>query len=363
MPVCPFPACSQVFGKEKGLKIHVAKSNPCLNWLNRQLSARLDPDDLDNWPSIQEEPSGDLHGFEHEEDDDPEYDLTGMDVDDSYDEPPEKSPTPPPVPPVAHEADPHMHYYHYPFPNAAKTYGSATTPYENTKANKVDPLNPTYPFAGREEWELAKWLGSSGLPNTQIDSFLDLPWVKSHGPLAPSFKNSSGLAPLDPQLLLYHDPVECLEWLEANPEFKGEKDYMPYEEYLDAEMTEHCYSEMASGDAWHEHQTQFPDGVTINPAIFTTDATHLTNFSGDKKVKPFLVSSGHIHKGVWAKPTHRAFLACGFIPEGKFPNLEFENPTQAKLLPGILSRHLYHLCMKEILKPLVPFFQSSKGHG
>ncbi|KAF8578501.1 hypothetical protein K439DRAFT_1362009, partial [Ramaria rubella] len=157
-----------------------------------------------------------------------------------------------------------MRYYHYPFPNAAKTYGSATTPYENTKANKVDPLNPTYPFAGREEWELAKWLGSSGLPNTQIDSFLDLPW--SHGPLAPSFKNSSGLvnaieslpgapewrakwitlpeAPLDPQLLLYRDPVECLEWLEANPEFKGEKDYMPYEEYLDAEMTERCYSEM-----------------------------------------------------------------------------------------------------------------------
>ncbi|KAF8522721.1 hypothetical protein BU17DRAFT_44460 [Hysterangium stoloniferum] len=150
-------------------------------------------------------------------------------------------------------------------------------------AAEVDPQNVTYPFAGLDEWELAKWLSTTGLPNTQIDAFLKLSWVKS-SPL--SFKTSADLvnrieslpsvpvwtgkwitlpeAPLDPQLLLYQNPVECLEWLEANPDFSGDKDYVPYEEYLNKDHTDRCYSEMASGEFWNDTQAKFPEDITIN---------------------------------------------------------------------------------------------------
>lgn len=92
-------------------------------------------------------------------------------------------------------------------------------------------------------------------------------------------------APKDPQLLLYRDPVECLEWLEANPDFEGEKDYVPRQEFVDKEFQEQSYSEMATGNCWAAHQARAtPEDVTTNPVIITTDSTHLTNFSGDKKV-------------------------------------------------------------------------------
>ncbi|KAF8519246.1 hypothetical protein BU17DRAFT_31399, partial [Hysterangium stoloniferum] len=122
----------------------------------------------------------------------------------------------------------------FPFSNVAKKLQKADTPYEKTKQNE-DPNAPFFPFATEEEWQLANWLGSSGLPNTQIDKFLNLPWVNAPGHV-PSFKTSSDLinhiealpglppwnarwitlpeAPKDSQLLLYRDPVECLKWLD-----------------------------------------------------------------------------------------------------------------------------------------------------
>jgi len=162
-------------------------------------------------------------------------------------------------------------------------------------------------------------------------------------------------APNDPQLLFYRNPVECLAWLEANPDFSHGKDYVPYEEYLDSERLDRCYSEMASGLAWNEMQHEMekvdPE-ITIHPFILTSDTTHLTNFSGDKKAKPLLITSAHIQQHIRAAPSRRAYFCTAFIPEGKFLNLEFENPTQAKELPGILSRRLYHICMRIILQPL-----------
>ncbi|KAF8518631.1 hypothetical protein BU17DRAFT_48437 [Hysterangium stoloniferum] len=95
---------------------------------------------------------------------------------------------------------------------------------------------------------------------------------------------------------------------------------------------------MASGEFWNDTQAKFPEDITINPYLLTTDSTHLTNFSGDKKVKPLLLASGHMQKKIRAKPSSHAWLPCGMLPEGKFPKLEFKSSEKAKLLPGILAR-------------------------
>ncbi|KIJ42963.1 hypothetical protein M422DRAFT_170523, partial [Sphaerobolus stellatus SS14] len=104
--------------------------------------------------------------------------------------------------------------------------------------------------------------------------------------------------------------------------------------------TERCYSEMASGEAWNNIQHEFPecDGITVSLVILKSDSTHLTNFSGDKKVKPLLISSGHIKQHVHAAPSSRAFLCTAFIIS----------------LPGILNCCLHHISLCHILWTLVP---------
>ena len=40
--------------------------------------------------------------------------------------------------------------------------------------------NPFYPFAGKSEWELARFLSQSSLSQGDIDDFLKLSWVRTN---------------------------------------------------------------------------------------------------------------------------------------------------------------------------------------
>ncbi|KAF8521438.1 hypothetical protein BU17DRAFT_45860 [Hysterangium stoloniferum] len=51
---------------------------------------------------------------------------------------------------------------------------------------------------------------------------------------------------------------------------------------------------MVSGESWNDTQAKFPEDITINPYLLTTDSTQLINFSGDKKVKHLLLENGHM---------------------------------------------------------------------
>lgn len=46
---------------------------------------------------------------------------------------------------------------------------------------------PYYPFASKAEWKLAKWLTEASLPQTEIDKFLRLDFVR---PCLPAFKSN-----------------------------------------------------------------------------------------------------------------------------------------------------------------------------
>jgi hypothetical protein len=61
--------------------------------------------------------------------------------------------------------------------NSKRFITQLKTPYEATKSQEQDPDFPAFPFVDLDEWQLAKWLGSSGLPQTQIDEYLKLSWV------------------------------------------------------------------------------------------------------------------------------------------------------------------------------------------
>jgi len=52
----------------------------------------------------------------------------------------------------------------------------------------------------------------------------------------------------------------------------------------------------------HVGQTQIPVGSTLVPVLFALDQTHLTNFSGDKKLWPLNMSIGNIKSSMRNKP-------------------------------------------------------------
>jgi hypothetical protein len=138
-----------------------------------------------------------VHEFgaaDYEEDYDPYEDEVGSDLEEDFnldamegvdDEPPPPLPSESILPSRGlHSLFPDANtggvkrYYITPFDDTSKCFATKfKTPYEATKAAEKDSEFPTYPFIDMDEWQLAKWLGTSGLPQTQIDEYLKLLWV------------------------------------------------------------------------------------------------------------------------------------------------------------------------------------------
>jgi len=57
-----------------------------------------------------------------------------------------------------------------------------------------------------------------------------------------------------------------------------------------------------------------PVGSTLVPVIFASDATHLTNFSGDGKLWPIYMSIGNIPSSIRQKPNQRAWVLVVLLP-------------------------------------------------
>jgi hypothetical protein len=91
--------------------------------------------------------------------------------------PPPISTTPPPIsttPPPIKTTTPEYH------PRSSFIYGRKANTFERTAGDSFAHRranNPYYPFQGREEWGLARFLARSSLSQSEIDEFLKLEWV------------------------------------------------------------------------------------------------------------------------------------------------------------------------------------------
>src|SRR5260370_37003979 len=94
-------------------------------------------------------------------------------------------------------------------------------------------------------------------------------------------------------------------------------------------------------------------GTTILGIILATDHTHLTNFTGDKKMHTIYLSLGNISKDIFQKHNTCAWLLVTKIPISKFSKTQFSRTkTKQDAMPGILSCSLFHECMQQVLEPL-----------
>jgi len=57
-----------------------------------------------------------------------------------------------------------------------------------------------------------------------------------------------------------------------------------------------------------------PVGATLVLVLFASNATHLTNFSGDGKVWPLYISIGNIKSGIRNRPTSHAWIPVALLP-------------------------------------------------
>ena len=61
-------------------------------------------------------------------------------------------------------------------------------------------------------------------------------------------------------------------------------------------------------------QLQKPIGSTIIPVFGSSDQTHLTNFSGDKKAWPVFLSLGNVRSSEWLKETPNCSILVALLP-------------------------------------------------
>jgi len=61
-------------------------------------------------------------------------------------------------------------------------------------------------------------------------------------------------------------------------------------------------------------QMTLPVGSTLIPLLFASDGTHLTNYSGDKKLWPVYMTIGNIASKFRLKPSMHAWLPIAFLP-------------------------------------------------
>src|SRR5260370_8411217 len=117
---------------------------------------------------------------------------------------------------------------------------------------------------------------------------------------------------------------------------------------------------MTTGEEWHYQQVcpspnllkshnmiQFikahlANGSTILGIILASDYTHLTNFTGDKKMHAVYLSIGNISKDVCQKHNSRTWLLLTKIPISKFSKTQFSGPKpKPKPIPPILNHTLF----------------------
>ncbi|THU94688.1 hypothetical protein K435DRAFT_798739 [Dendrothele bispora CBS 962.96] len=268
--------------------------------------------------------------------------------------------------------------YPVPFPGPAGSPLNAEpvlTGFEELhQKRQAEGKDPWFPFRSEKEWELARWLMTSGVSQKKIDEFCKLETIKDD--VSPSFHNNRSLlqfvdtlergpqfhcTPIQVQgdlkdangqpqteiLELWHrDPVDVVKEIMGNPAFRGHQHYTPIRYFRDESRKNREYSEMWTCNWWWDVQEKLAnDHGTIAPVIIASDQTQLSTFSGDKKAWPVYLSIGNIEKSIRRKPSSHAFLLLGYIPTSKLGCFSEKIRSQ-------MGHQLFHDCMKKILEPL-----------
>ncbi|RDB15504.1 hypothetical protein Hypma_004161 [Hypsizygus marmoreus] len=253
------------------------------------------------------------------------------------------------------------------FVGAAKVFGSGTTfmdQFDQDEYAAQRTNNLYYPFASRNEWELASFLICSGLSISSINKFLALGLIQGLGlsfRSAQQLRDRAELLPKGPEWkckprttnvptkskihLFYRNPLECIQSLLHHPLMKDHIKYTPFRLFKTAEKAMRIYTEWLSGDVAWEMQEQLPPGATLIGTILSSDKTNISAMTGGRMAHPLLLSIANLDMGFRMKASNHAFLLLALLPIPKF--IHKDRKTR-----GVLENRLIHECLDFILQPL-----------
>ncbi|KAJ7261447.1 hypothetical protein C8J57DRAFT_1232312 [Mycena rebaudengoi] len=227
---------------------------------------------------------------------------------------------------------------------AGATFGSCQTQFEKLRDEQEKAgLPPWAPFESEDEWELARWLMTSGLSQTKTDDYLKLKTLTGDE------LDDEGKPKKQIVELWHRDPVECARELLGNPMFTNQE-YVPRRVFKNRDSnsgaySNRVYSEMWTADWWWKVQKLLPKGSTLAPIIISTDKTQLTRFSGDQQAWPVYLTIGNIDKETRRTPSSRATVLLGYIPVCKLEIF-------LKKRRSSVQYQLFHDCMRVVLGTL-----------
>ncbi|KAF7303335.1 hypothetical protein MIND_00561200 [Mycena indigotica] len=244
---------------------------------------------------------------------------------------------------------------------------------EEQKANGWEPWNP---FKDLDEWELARWMATSGLSQGKMTEFLKLKVIQDK--VQPSFTNTQTFFELIDSLpsgprwsctpfvltvdkvgldgeqktmtleFWHRNILDCVRELLGNPQL-GDQAFEPRRIFTSKSEAgvgvNREYSEMCTGDWWWETQLKLPIGATICPLIIASDSTQLTRFSGDQKAWAVYLGSGNSDADIRSKASSGATVLLGYIPVAKMEMFAKERRSE-------IIHQLFHDCMATVLQPL-----------
>src|ERR1700733_6285847 len=97
---------------------------------------------------------------------------------------------------------------------------------------------------------------------------------------------------------------------------------------------------------------KFHPGITIQSVVLGSDATHLTNFSGDKSIHAVYMTLGNIRKEVRHKSTFKCWMVLAYLPKPKFANTKFDATGtlgEADGMPSLCGKIFLHEALRHIL--------------
>ncbi|KAI5776488.1 hypothetical protein EDC01DRAFT_636729 [Geopyxis carbonaria] len=168
------------------------------------------------------------------------------------------------------------------------------------RLQKPDPWiklreQPFDPFSGEHDYKLARWFVKSKTPKGQIDDFFNDGLHGSASRDGQMFQIGSHLVEAARKDGRSTPVIQDRRGHGGRPHntVPDEKHYRccKYAPYTQLNSDgERQFNEMNTGDWWHDTQKKLPRQATLVPLIFSSDETHLTNFSGGKKAWPVLVA-------------------------------------------------------------------------
>ncbi|KAF7318519.1 hypothetical protein HMN09_00361800 [Mycena chlorophos] len=191
---------------------------------------------------------------------------------------------------------------------------------------KLRGESPWFPFKDIEEWELARWLVTSGLTQSKTEEFLKLKAVRRG--IQPSFHNNRAflqrvdMLPRGPK---WHcRPFELTgDELDADGQPKKQLVELWYRDILD------CIRELLS-----------------DPTLPDQAYEPLTRFSGDQQAWPMYIGIGNVDADTRSTPSARAMILLGYIPVTKLETFRKENRSAT-------LQQLFHDCVLAMLDPLI----------